>query len=62
MGPWGSQTRGHPGTTGILGRAENRVGALELGLAQGWGKRELLLVPAGMIVLCLRTGGCGWEC
>lgn len=31
----GAQALGHPGSTGSPGRAENRVGAFELGLARG---------------------------
>jgi hypothetical protein len=50
-GPSGFQALRHPGAGGSSGRAENRVGASRLNLAQGWGGGEgglwlvLQLVP-----------------
>ena len=58
--PWGSQTLGHLGTAGSLGRAENRVGGRVWGLvdwrqclAWGLGKGGALACPSRVIVLSL---------
>lgn len=47
LGLWGSQTPGHSGTAGSLGRAETGVGGPRLGTATSWrpGERRTLTFP-----------------
>jgi hypothetical protein len=74
-GPWackevrvsGSQSLGHPGTTGSCGRAENRVGTHRLELVGPWvGREGTLAGPAGAVLGFMGSSlglgaGRGWE-
>ena len=63
LGPWGSQTLGHPGTTKSLVKAENgvegprAVSSLGLGWGSGWGlwlvslEESLAWQFAGLVVV-----------
>lgn len=69
LGPSGSQTLGYPDAAGSLRRAENRVGAHRLDLAQGGRGKEVSSgrVPRGGEPLACLAGGLawwghGWEC